>query len=94
MPEIQVPAWPRGLSEELAAAYIGLSVSSLRSEVRAGRAPQPVRITPKRLIYLRDKLDAYLDRIAGIAPPSASGATDAASEWDAFLNGPGHSAIS
>ncbi len=65
-----LPGWPRGLREDLAAGYVGLSEAAFRSEVKAGRAPQPVRITRARLIWLRDDLDRYLDRLAGHAAPS------------------------
>jgi hypothetical protein len=53
---------------DLAAAYAGLSVTGLRVEVAAGSVAKPVRLTPGRLVHLREHLDAYLDRKAGIAP--------------------------
>jgi predicted DNA-binding transcriptional regulator AlpA len=62
--------WPRGLPVEEAARYIGLSVSTLRAEVIAGRAPKPIRLTRRRLVWLREDLDAYLDRAAGRSPTS------------------------
>ena len=49
-----LPGWPRGLGEELAAAYIGLSVSSVRRLRAAGGFPRPVMLTPGRLVWLRD----------------------------------------
>ncbi|GAB0113729.1 hypothetical protein AcidC75_12530 [Acidisoma sp. C75] len=64
-----LPAWPRSLGEALAAAYVGLSVSSLRSEVSAGRAPKPIRLTQKRRAWLREDLDAWLDKLAGKGAP-------------------------
>jgi predicted DNA-binding transcriptional regulator AlpA len=57
---------PRGLREEQAAHYVGLSVSSFRSHVAAD--VPPVRITPGRNIWLREHLDAWLNRRAGISP--------------------------
>ena len=63
--DIALPGWPRGLSEPLAAAYVGLSESQWRIEVNDGRAPQPQRITPGRKIWLKDDLDTYLDRLFG-----------------------------
>ncbi|KAA5609133.1 hypothetical protein F1189_25850 [Rhodovastum atsumiense] len=66
-----MPHWPRGLSEDLAAAYVGLSSSTFRREVGAGRAPASVRLTPGRQVWLREDLDAWLDRLAGRAPASA-----------------------
>jgi hypothetical protein len=95
MSDRPLPGWPRGLREELAAAYIGVSPSLLRREVAADRAPHPVQVTAGRLVYLREDLDAYLDRLAG--RPEASGSRtpelDAVSEWDAAFGGTGGSAL-
>lgn len=73
-------AWPRGMREPIASAYVGLSESALRAEVRAGRVHAPVRLTPNRVVYLREHLDEYLDRAAGITS-SGDG-----SEWLAALS--------
>lgn len=57
----------RGMSEEEAAAYTGLSRSSLRQGrmdgIRDNRLPPPpyVRLG-RKIIYLRDDLDAWLER--------------------------------
>jgi hypothetical protein len=72
--------WPRGMQEATAADYIGLSASTLRAEVKAGRV-KPVQLTAGRKVYLREDLDAYLDSKAGRAPPIA----DDADEWLASL---------
>lgn len=65
-----LPGWPRGLREDLAAAYVGLSPSTIRAERAAGRFPAPVPLTAGRQVYLRDALDAWLDQKAlpGSAP--------------------------
>ena len=60
-----LPGWPRGLREELAAAYVGLSVGTFRAQVAAGEAPDAIRLTAGRKVWLRDDLDRYLDRKAG-----------------------------
>jgi hypothetical protein len=52
----------------LAAAYVGLSETTIRAEAAAGRLGAPVRLTPGRLVHLREQLDAYLNRAAGIVP--------------------------
>ena len=62
-----LPGWPRGMREDMAAAYVGLSVSALRAERKAGRFPAPVRLTRGRIVYLRDALDGYLDRLSGVS---------------------------
>jgi prophage regulatory protein len=63
--ERPLPGWPRGLREDLAAEYIGLSVSSIRTLRHRGQFPAPIPLTKGRLIFLRDDLDAWLDRKAG-----------------------------
>ncbi len=67
----KLPGWPRGLREELAAAYIGLSVTAFRTEVASKRAPQPFWLTRGRKAWLKDALDEYLDRLAGRTSPAA-----------------------
>ena len=63
----RTPCWhPRGLREREAAYYVGLSPSTFRRETDAGRLPGPVSLTPGRQVWLREHLDAYLDRAAGL----------------------------
>lgn len=57
--------WPRGMREETAAEYVGLSVSSIRAAQARRDFPASVQLTPGRIVYLREDLDAYLDRKAG-----------------------------
>ncbi len=61
--------WPRGMSEALAAEYVGLSVSTIRAARVRRDFPEPVPLTPGRIVYLREDLDAYLDRKAGRSAP-------------------------
>ena len=61
------PAWvPRGLPAKTAAYYVGFSVTSFRAHV----APQvpAVRISPGRLVWLREDLDRWLDGRRGSLP--------------------------
>ena len=58
--------WPRGMPIEVAAEYCGIGPATLRDQ-----GPPPVRVGAKRLVWLRDQLDAWLDGLAGIAPASA-----------------------
>ncbi len=71
--DARLPNWPRGMRQSLAAAYLGLSEATFRVQV-ASEVP-PVQLTPGRAVWLRDDLDAYLDRKAG---RSAAAAGD---EW-------------
>lgn len=74
-------AWPRGLRLDAAAEYVGLSRNTFLREVGAGRAPKGHQITTGRLVWLREELDAYLDRIAGKIPRSAVEGSD----WDDYV---------
>jgi predicted DNA-binding transcriptional regulator AlpA len=58
-----LPGWPRALRADLAAAYVGLGETTFR-EVVATEVP-PVRLTEKRVAWLREDLDRWLDRRAG-----------------------------
>lgn len=90
MPDRPLPSWPRGLPEDLAAAYVGLSVSTFRTQVTAGDAPAATWLTPGRKVWLREHLDAWLDRKAGTAAPSSP-----VNEWDALCaDGQRHAAVS
>lgn len=60
-----LPGWPLGLTEELAAAYLGISPSLFRREWEAGRMPSPIRLTIGRQVWHRGVLDAWLDAKAG-----------------------------
>lgn len=75
-----LPGWPRGMREELAASYVGLSVSTIRAERAAGRFPAPVSLTRGRYVYLRDALDAWLDGKALLQTLPAG--QDASNPWD------------
>lgn len=74
-------AWPRGMRAEVAAEYVGLSESTFLREVAAGRAPAPVEITAGRRVWLRDQLDGWLERLAGVAVAPAVDLSKALDEW-------------
>lgn len=61
-----LPHWPRLLSREQAAAYVGLSVGSLRLI-----PVSPVRIGT-RVLYDRCALDAYADTLVASGQTAAS----------------------
>jgi len=66
-----LPGWPRGLSEDLAAAYVGLSKTTFRTLWAGGDIPNPVKLSTKRQVWYKEALDEWLDRKAGITPASA-----------------------
>ncbi len=65
--------WPRGLTTEEAAAYVGLSTTSFLNEVGAGIWPsfslREVRRDKRRKIWDRAALDAVFDGGLQVADP-------------------------
>jgi hypothetical protein len=58
-----IPAgcWPRRMGADLAAAYVGeSSVDSFLRRVRKGEYPKPRIAEGRRLLWLRDDLDAVI----------------------------------
>ncbi len=63
MPDRAAAAWiPRGLTVIDAARYVGLAPSTIRT---LDGFPEPVHLTRRRKVYLREDLDTWLDRKAG-----------------------------
>jgi hypothetical protein len=54
-----LPDWPRLMGEDMAAAYVSLSATTLRE-----RGPEPRRLGKRRL-YDRNDLDRWADRLGG-----------------------------
>lgn len=82
-PSRHIPdAWPRGMRDDVAAAYVGLSRSTFLREVQAGAAPEPCNITNGRRIWLRDQLDDWLDELFGVERPSGT-----AEDWMKAVRG-------
>lgn len=64
----RLPDWPRLLSAELAAAYVGVSLSGFAAQV--GRIwPAPARIG-RRTLWDRKDLDEAVDRLKRNGGPS------------------------
>lgn len=68
---------PRGLSREVAAQYIGVSVGKFDEMVGDGRMPQPKRIDTRKL-WDRDALD----RAFWALPEDGEGVGGGANPWD------------
>lgn len=68
-----LPAWPRCLSKEQAAAYVGVSPNVFTAEVKLGRWPQAEKRGTKggRLTWDRHALDACLDRRSNLSTASS-----------------------
>lgn len=78
-----LPAWPRVLSDDLAARYVGLSASTFARLVAAGTAPPPIRLSPGRIGWDRYALDRWVDQQAAGAAASPPGANP----WDSIIRG-------
>lgn len=65
--DADLPWWPRMLSREQAAAYLGVSPTLFDAEVAQGIWPQPIRRGAKggRVTWDRHALDRALDAIGG-----------------------------
>jgi excisionase family DNA binding protein len=59
---------PRGLSREMAAAYLGISPNTFSEMVTDGRMPGP-KIINRRLVWDRLALDAAFDALPDRAAP-------------------------
>lgn len=79
-----LPAWPRVLSVDSAAAYVGLGATTFSRLVADGKAPQPIRLTPGRVGWDRLALDRWIDQQAEGAAASAG-----SNPWDSILGGHG-----
>lgn len=75
-------AWPRLMRADTAAAYLGeSSVEAFRRSVGV-LYPAPVTIKGKGQRWLREDLDAAIDRIAGRTRPEAATAAQPADAAD------------
>lgn len=62
---------PRGLPLEEAAAYVNLSGKAFLEEVEAGHYPRALQHRASTLTWDRRALDLAIDRLSGLASPSA-----------------------
>jgi len=78
----RLPGWPRWLSRELAAAYVGVSATLFDQEVAAGKWPAGERRGAKggRVTWDRQALDLRSDRQSGLSSPEA--ALPDGNDWD------------
>lgn len=67
-----LPYWPARMGEEMAAAYLGISASTLRAGSAKGRYPAPIR-DGKRVLYARVQLDRFVLAQFGIASDNEEG---------------------
>jgi predicted DNA-binding transcriptional regulator AlpA len=49
------------------------SESSIRSDVKAGRLPPPIRTGPRSIGWLRSEIEAHLEKLAAARTPTPEG---------------------
>jgi len=54
---------PAALDRDSAAAYVGLSVTTMEYEAQAGRFPKPRQATARRVVWRRADLDSWLESL-------------------------------
>lgn len=77
----KLPHWPRLLSADLAARYVGISETNFLAGVDAGHWPKPIAYGRRRL-WDRLALDEAVDRLSGKGSEHPDG-----HEWLEALNG-------
>ena len=70
--------WPRGLSREKAASYVGVSASTFDKLVKQKLMPEPKQISRGRSVWDIQQLDFYFESL-----PQAAEAEYHAKPWEA-----------
>lgn len=78
-----LPNWPRCLSREQAAAYVGVSPGTFDKEVAAGLWP-PGQVRGRRVLWDRRLIDRAQDERSGLMAISSPVADAEAGLWDAW----------
>jgi hypothetical protein len=63
-----MPDWPARMGEDMAALYLGVSLTKFRERVEAKSYPQPVA-EGRRKLWAKRQLDLYVHAQFGIADP-------------------------
>jgi hypothetical protein len=79
----ELPGWPRLLSRDLAAAYVGVSTPTFEACVKRGQWPQPLRFGV-RVLYDRVAIDRVVDAYSNIGEQPDTGPTLADIDWEKF----------
>jgi len=83
IPLSDLPDWPRLLSREEAATYVGVSATLFDQEVAGGMWPQPIRrgAAGGRVTWDRVAIDKALDTMASSMAQSEAGPTLGELNW-------------
>ncbi len=66
MASAALPNWPARLSEDMAAAYLGVSKTTFRERWKGRQYPQPVR-DGSRVLWSRLQLDRFVEAQFGLS---------------------------
>ncbi len=61
----RLPNWPARMGEDMAADYMGVSLTTFRERVKGRRYPQPV-LEGGRKLFSKRQLDTFVDAQFGI----------------------------
>ena len=61
-----MPHWPARMGEDMAALYLGVSLTAFRERVSSRAYPQPM-MEGRRRLWAKRQLDLYVDAQFGIA---------------------------
>lgn len=67
----KMPDWPARMGEDMAALYLGVSVTTLRAGAVSGRYPRGLK-DGRRVLYSRRQLDQYVDAQYGLSAANNS----------------------
>lgn len=76
-----MPAWPARMDEVMAADYLGIGVSTLRTRVAARDYPQPVR-EGGRKFFSKAQLDRFIAAQFGLPLDDPAGGGASGNSWD------------
>ena len=84
------------MPEDVAANYAGISPGLMRKLMRDKENPFPdrVQLSPGRVVWLKEDIDAWLDRKAGRPEHRGADRNDPVAEVDDWLRGSGAPALS
>ena len=71
----KMPDWPARMGEDMAAAYLGVGLTTFRDRVKGKEYPQPVR-EGGRVLWARVQLDRFVESQFGIATASEENSWD------------------
>lgn len=76
-----MPDWPARMDDDMAAAYLGVGVTTFRDKVKARQYPQPVQEGGRKL-WSRTQLDRFIAAQFGIPVDASPPAGATTGSWD------------